>query len=115
MRWLIGTCAALIFTLGLTAARDPLPVPHMKRAEPTTAKSGATVTVFGEHLDKSRVAEVYLTDSKNDIPVKILEQTEGSVKILIPEKISPGRYFVMVLLADKEPTLLEQPVAVTVE
>lgn len=116
MRWFVRICCVLIFALSLGAvARDPQPVPHMKRAEPSAAKPGAVVTVFGEHLDKSRVAEVYFTDGKNDISVKILAQTGTSIKIEVPAKIATGRYCVMVLLADQEPTLLEQPVSVTIE
>ena len=116
MRYFIRTCSILLFAISLSAAaREPLPVPHMKRAEPSVAKAGSVVKVFGEHLDKSRVTAAYFTDGKNDIAVKILEQAEGFVKIEVPAKIEPGRYAVMVLLADAEPTLLEQPVSVTIE
>ena len=114
MRWIIRISCILLFALAVLA-RDPLPVPHIKRAEPDTAKAGAVVTVFGENLDKSRVTEVYLTDSKNDVQVKILAQAADYVKFEVPAKIAAGRYCVMVLMPGDQPTLLEQPVSITVE
>lgn len=95
--------------------RQPLPTPVMRTVNPETVKAGETATVSGEYLDKSRVAEVYLTDGKIDVKVEIVEQASGALKFRVPEKIAPGHYNLMVLLADEVPKLIEEPARLTVE
>jgi hypothetical protein len=100
---------------GATESREPLPTPVMRTVDPDTVKAGQVATVSGEYLDKSRVAEVYLTDGKVDVKVEILEQTAGSLKFRVPEKTGAGRYNLMVLLVDVEPKLIEEPARVIVQ
>lgn len=90
-------------------------VPSMKAVDPMTAKIGDELTVTGENLDKANVAEVYLTDGKNDFKVTITEQGAVSIKLKVPANTKPGRLALMVLTKGKEPKLIEQPVKVTIE
>jgi hypothetical protein len=95
--------------------RQPLPTPVMRTVNPETVKAGEVAIVSGEYLDKSRVAEVYLTDGKVDIKVEIVEQASGALKFRVPEKTAAGRYNMMVLLVDEVPKLIEEPARLTVE
>jgi hypothetical protein len=90
-------------------------VPQMKSVEPDTAKAGDVLTVTGENLDKASVAEIYLTDGKNDFKTVITAQESGTVKVKVPETAKPGRLALMVLTKGKDQKLIEQPVKVTIE
>jgi hypothetical protein len=98
-----------------TEDRQPLPTPVMRTVNPETVKAGAVATVSGEFLDKSRVAEVYLTDGKVDIKVEIIEQASGSLKFRVPENTAAGRYNLMAMLVGEVPTLIETPARLTVD
>ncbi|MCC7237335.1 MAG: hypothetical protein IT163_18660 [Bryobacterales bacterium] len=105
--------AALVIPFAAAADADN-PIPMMRRAEPAVVKAGEIVTVFGESLDKSKVADVYLTTLSKQVAVEILEQTEAFIKFRVPAKTDPGRYNPAILMV-KEPMLLVQPVILTVE
>lgn len=90
-------------------------MPRMTSVEPTNGKSGDILTVIGENLEKANVAELFLTDGKNDLKVPITEQTATSIKFRIPANAKAGRFALMILTKGKEPKLIEQPVKVTVE
>lgn len=98
-----------------TEDRNPLPTPVMRTVNPEAVKAGAVASVSGEFLDKSRVAEVYLTDGKVDIKVEIIEQASGSLKFRVPENTAAGRYNLMALLVGEVPTLIETPARLKVE
>jgi len=90
-------------------------MPRMTGVDPDTGKAGDVITVSGEHLAKGEVVEVYLTDGKKDTKVQVSEQAAESLKIKIPDKMTTGRFALMVLTGGKEPKLIEQPVKVNVE
>jgi len=92
-----------------------LPTPIMRTVNPETVKAGEVATVTGDYLDRSRVAEVYLTDGNTDVKVEVIEQTIKTIKIRVPAKTAAGRYGLMVLMVSDEPTLIEEPVHVKVE
>ena len=87
----------------------------MTTVEPESGKLGDILTVSGDNVDKTQVAELYLTDGKKDTKVEMTEQTPTSIKFKIPVKARPCRFALMVLTTGKEPKLIEQPVKVTVE
>ncbi|MCL6505971.1 MAG: IPT/TIG domain-containing protein, partial [Bryobacteraceae bacterium] len=89
--------------------------PRMTAVEPTNGKAGDVLNVTGENLGKENVAQVFLTDGKNDFKVEITEQAETAIKFKIPANIKPGRFSLMVLTTGSQPKLIEQPVKVTVE
>ena len=109
---------AAVLVLG--AEKDPKdpswkPTPLMRTVEPDTAKIGDVITVTGENLDKARVASVYLTDGKSEVKMVVVEQSETTLKVKIPDKAKPGRLRLMVLTTGSEPQYLEQPVTVSIE
>jgi hypothetical protein len=106
--------ALSLASAGATDDRGFLPTPVMRVVNPDTVKAGEVATVSGEYLDKSRVAEVYLTNGTVDAKVEIVEQTETAIKFKVPTKLAPGRYNLMVLVADEPPKLIEEPARVTV-
>jgi hypothetical protein len=89
-------------------------VPRFTTVEPMEGKAGDMITANGENVGKTTVAELYLTDGKNDVKVTMSEQTDTVVKFAIPKTVKPGRYRLMVLTRGKEPKLIEQPVRVEV-
>lgn len=90
-------------------------VPVLSTVAPESAKAGAVVTAQGEYLDKSRVAGLFLSTDKTDVKVEIVQQTPTLIKFKIPAEAAPGRYGLTVLMAGREPMLLEQPVILVVK
>lgn len=116
---LFGFVFIFLFALRLasSAATDPgqvLPTPILRTVDPETVKPGDIATVSGDHMDKSRVAELYLTNGSADFKLEIVEQTSTVIRFKVPEKIAPGRYNTMVLLVGDPPRLIEEPARVTV-
>jgi hypothetical protein len=113
---------ALFIPLLLAAIAAPTPltaqeaIPRITTVEPTSGKVGTDIVVTGENLGKATVAELYLTDGKNDIKLVIMEHTDTTMKSKIPAKAVTGeRYKLMILTKGKEPKLIEQPVRFEVE
>ncbi len=94
---------------------EVLPTPVMRSVSPETVKAGDIATVTGEYLDKSRVADLFLTSSQKDVKVQILEQSATSIKFKVPNNMAAGRYTLSVMLVDIEPKLIEEPVRLTIE
>lgn len=104
----------LVAALAISLAAQA-PMPRLQSVEPATGKAGDSLSATGENLEKAKVAELYLTDGKNDLKVPITEQNPTSIKFTVPKTAKPGRFALMILTAGKDPKLIEQPVKVTVE
>ena len=106
--------------LGLTvttaAAKDidPKPTPMMRVLQPATAKAGDSVLVSGENLGRQFISEVYVSDGTQDRKVRITEQTDLSIKFIVPVECKPGKYRIIALLNALDPVLLEEPVILVV-
>ena len=81
--------------------------------DPDTAKTGDTVNITCENVDKTTVADLYLTDGKDDTKIAVMEHAADKIKFQVP-KIKPGRYHIAFLTANKA-SMVEQPVVLTVE
>ncbi|MDX2149443.1 MAG: hypothetical protein SFV54_01815 [Bryobacteraceae bacterium] len=112
---LILALAAALLLLTPSVMSAQAGTPKLTAVEPGTGKGGDTFAVTGENLDKSFIAELYLTDGKNDIKVPMVEQTATSIKFTAPKDCKAGRYSLMVLTAGKDPKLIEEPVRLTIE
>lgn len=80
-RWLI---ALVFFFSGAAAMLRPDGKGDEVRASlhsitPDSARPGDTVVATGDHLAAKFLAELYLTDGKDDIRVEILKQTNTEV------------------------------------
>jgi hypothetical protein len=116
LRRAIGLAATMILAAALARAADEKGgAPYMKSVEPSTAKAGDVVRVAGDFLDKSRVAEVYLSRGSSDLKVEIVEQTADFIRFKVPAGVTPGRYGLTFLTAGPDPKLLEQPVYLLIE
>ncbi len=102
---------ALVLPAILLAATG---VPIMRALDRDEAMRGDTVIVSGDHLSKANVAELYLTDGKNDVKVTISEQTEATIKFLIGKDVKFGRYSLMILTGGDAPMFIEQPVKLNI-
>jgi len=106
--WLM---AALLSSVALLYAFQGLP--RCTSVEPDTAKAGETISAKGENLGKDNIAEVYLTDGKDDTKVAVSEQSGAEIKFQVPQ-LKPGRYHVAILTANRQ-RMIDQPVVLTVE
>jgi hypothetical protein len=106
--WLIALSLSSCAALGAFQGQ-----PRCTALDPDTAKTGDMITVTCENVNKSTVADVYLTDGKDDTKVAIMENSTDKIKFAVP-KIKPGRYHIAFLTANKS-SMIEQPVALSVE
>jgi len=106
---------ALLAVLAAAGLYAQQAMPRMTGVDPDTGKAGDIITVTGEHLSKTDVVEVYLTDGKKDTKVQVSEQADASLKIKVPDKLAAGRYALMVLTTGKDPKFIEQPVKLNIE
>ncbi|MBI1787341.1 MAG: IPT/TIG domain-containing protein [Acidobacteria bacterium] len=88
--------------------------PVMRSAEPAAGKPGEIITVTGDYLDKTHVAEVYLTAGGVDLKAEIVSQSVKTLKFKIPAEAKPGRFCLMVLTAGNSPKFIEQPLNIQV-
>lgn len=80
--------------------------PRVTAVEPDTGKVGDAAVAKGENLDKDVVADLYLTDGKNDVKVVITERAADAIKFKVPQ-IKAGRYR---LMTGSKTSMIEQPV-----
>ncbi|MEO8026164.1 MAG: IPT/TIG domain-containing protein [Bryobacteraceae bacterium] len=114
----IITLALITAAFAFGQAEDLATAPHMNEAEPRIAKPGTEIVIKGTGLALPKVEEVYLTDHKFDMKVKVLEQKENVLTIRVPPFAKPGRMQLMILInneAGDKPRLLEQPLYVMIE
>jgi hypothetical protein len=108
---------ALLLALSCFAA-DEL-APQITTVLPRVVKPGDTVTVTGISLSEERVDEVYLSDHKFDMKVKVLEQGPKVIKFRVPPFAKPGRMQLLMLMKPEkegsDPKLLELPAYLLIE
>jgi len=80
-----------------------------------TAKPGDTLTITGVSLNDNKIDEVYLTDHKFDMKMKVLEQKDSTITVRVPPFAKPGRMQILCLTKGEEPKLLEQPLYVLIK
>jgi hypothetical protein len=91
--------------------------PQISTVSPRVAKPGDTVVVTGVSLGEDRVEEVYLSDHKFDMKVKVLEQSGKMIKFRVPP-FAKGRMQLLMLMKPKgedDPKLLELPAYLLIE
>jgi hypothetical protein len=103
----------LVFAGIALAGSDP--APQMDTLSAKTAKPGDVLEISGIGLSGRNVDELYLTDNKFDMRVKVLEQKDTLIRFRVPPFAKPGRVQVLVLTKGDNPKLLEQPLYVVIE
>jgi hypothetical protein len=89
--------------------------PQMTSASAKNAKPGDIIDISGLGLGSKAVDEVYLTDHKFDMKVKLLEQNDKLIKFRVPPFAKPGRVQLLMLTTGDTPQLLEEPVYILIE
>jgi len=104
-------------TAGLAEQNAALtdPAPQMESLSTKTAKPGDVIEISGIGLSDRKIDEVYLTDHKFDMRVKLLEQNDTLIKFRVPPFAKPGRMQILALTKGDDPKLLEQPLYVVIE
>jgi len=108
---------ALLLALSFFTADDL--APQITTVLPRVVKPGDTVTVTGVSLGEERVDEVYLSDHKFDMKVKVLEQGPKVIKFRVPPFAKAGRMQLLMLMKPEkegsDPKLLELPAYLLIE
>jgi hypothetical protein len=89
-------------------------VAMMKSLDKDEAMRGDVVGVTGQNLGKANIAELYLTNGRDDFKVEITEQGVTLLKFKVGNDIRFGRYNLMVLTAGEQPMFIEQPVKLNI-
>ncbi|HLH40794.1 MAG TPA: hypothetical protein VKX39_16710 [Bryobacteraceae bacterium] len=110
---LVLIASSLVSVPGL--ASDGNHAPEMNAISARTAKPGDTLIISGVSLSENRIDEVYLTDHKFDMKMKVLEQKDSYIKVRVPPFAKPGRMQILCLTKGDNPTLLEQPLYVLIK
>ena len=95
------------------APRDA--APQMESLSMKNAKPGDVIDIVGIGLSDRKIDEVYLTDHKFDMRVKLIEQKETLIKFRVPPFAKPGRMQILALTKGDDPKLLEQPLYILIE
>src|SRR5258708_38265448 len=105
-RLLFGIAILALLTAVLWAQGSP----RVTGVDPVTAKIGANVSVNGENLSKANVAAVFVSNSSDDFPATVVEQTDGKLVIKIP-KVKAGDYNISIQVKSD---ILIQPIRLAV-
>lgn len=89
-------------------------VPTMRSVDKDEAMRGDIVVVTGQNLGNTSVAELYLTNGKDDFKVDIREQSSVALKFVIGRDVRFGRYSLMILTSGETPMFIEQPVKINI-
>ncbi len=89
--------------------------PQTEKMEPRVGRPGTIIKITGKALGKNHVDEVYLTDHRFDMKVKVLDQSETQITVRVPPFVKPGRLQLLLLTAGSRPVYLEQPWFLQVE
>lgn len=108
---------ALLLALSCFAEDDL--APQISTVLPRVVKPGDTVVVTGVSLGDDRVDEVYLSDHKFDMKVKVVDQSAKMIKFRIPPFAKAGRMQLLMLTKPPkegdDPKLLELPAYLLIE
>jgi len=111
---LLSTVSAVVFvSAGLVHASDE--APQVTGMSPKNAKPGEVLEISGLSLGANKIDEVYLTDHKFDMKVKVVEQKGELIRFRVPPFAKPGRMQLLLLTKGDHPLLLEQPAYVVIE
>jgi len=111
--WLLAALPIPALSLVMAGALEGQGFPRCTAVDPDTAKTGDTVSVTCENVNKTTVADLYLTDGKDDTKIAVKENTAGKISFQVP-RIKAGRYHIAFLTANKA-SFIEQPVVLTIE
>lgn len=112
------TLIASVLLLTLSSLAGDELAPQINTVTPRVVKPGDTVVVTGVSLGEDLVEEVFLSDHKFDMKVKVLEQSAKMIKFRVPPLSKPGRMQLLMLMKaekDDEPKLLELPAYLLIE
>jgi hypothetical protein len=95
--------------------RDTPEATRIDRVEPASAQPGDVVLIYGRGLERSKIADVLLTDGGYSVLTRILDQGETSIRVQLPRMLKPGFYSIVLATRDRETRLLDQGVTIKVE
>jgi hypothetical protein len=107
------TTAPQVAEAPVVAPRDA--APQMESLSMRNAKPGDVIDIVGIGLSDRKIDEVYLTDHKFDMRVKLLEQNDTLIRFRVPPFAKPGRMQILALTKGDDPKLLEQPLYILIE
>lgn len=92
--WLVvGSLIVVLFLAVLVRGIGNYPfwsLPQVTAVDPPTGMPGDILTMLGRDLGRTRVAEVYLTDGKNNWKAEIVHQSARDIRFRMPANVEPG-------------------------
>jgi hypothetical protein len=95
--------------------RDPREATRIDRVEPAKARPGDIVMIYGRGLERSKIADVLLTDEDHSALTHILDQSGTLIRVRLPRMLEPGFYSIVLATSDRETRFLDQGVTIKVE
>ena len=111
VRFTVRAVVLALMTIGLAASVWGQGSPRVTAVSPAAAKIGSNVTVTGENLGKANVAAVFVSNSSDDFPATIVEQSDTKIVIKLP-KAKAGDYNISIQVKGD---ILIQPIRVAVQ
>ncbi len=115
MRTFLPVLAVSAACLMAQNSAPPDAAPQMESLSAKTAKPGDVIEINGVGLSDRKIDELYLTDHKFDMRVKLIEQKDTVIKFRVPPFAKPGRMQILALTKGDDPKLLEQPLYILIE
>src|SRR6185436_1975369 len=96
------------------AYRDPntRDLPRIDRIEPAVIRPGGIVNAFGAYLDRSKLADLLLTDGDSSALTHILEQNATRIRFRLPSMLEAGRYSILLVTRERQPRFIQQDVEI---
>jgi hypothetical protein len=107
----IALCAAVAFIVLLAPRLGAQASPHLTSVDPQSGSVNDTITLTGEHLEKTHVSAVFLSDEKEDHKAVVVSQAADKIVIKVPS-VKAGEYNISVQEGN---AILIEPVRFTVQ
>ena len=64
--------------------------------------------IYGRGLERSKIADVLLTDGDQSAFTHILDQSDTSLRVRLPRMLEPGFYSIVLATCDRETRFLDR-------
>ena len=114
---LAATAVAFLVLVAVGGAyRDPntRDLPRIDRVEPAVMRPGDVASASGQYLDRSKVADLLLTNGDLSALTHILEQHATLIRFRLPSTLEAGRYSILLVTREQQPRFIQQDVEIIV-
>ena len=88
--------------------RDTREATRIDRVDPAKARPGDIVMIYGRGLERSKIADVLLTDGDHSALTHIVDQSDTSIRVRLPRMLEAGSYSIVLATCDRETRFLDK-------